>query len=93
MDEQRLERRLRQEIERRGGQARKFVSPGWSGAQDRLILLPGGRVMFVEVKAPGKKPRPLQVRRARELTAMGFKVRTVTTDADINRLLLEVDFL
>ena len=52
----------------------KFISPGWSGAPDRLCLFPGGKASFVEVKAPGEKPRPLQERRAEQLRMMGFPV-------------------
>lgn len=59
---------------RRGGIALKFVSPGFGGMPDRLVLFPDGRMGFVEVKAPGKKARPLQVSRHRMLTKMGFKV-------------------
>ncbi len=91
MEEQRLERRLKQEIERRGGQALKFVSPGHRGVPDRIVLMPGGRLWFVEMKATGKHLRPLQARRARELGALGFQVRLVSTDEELDRFLLEVD--
>lgn len=50
----------------------KFISPGWIGAPDRLILTPDGRAAFVELKAPGKKPRPMQVHRGLELQNLGF---------------------
>lgn len=91
MDEQRLERRLRREVERRHGKARKLVTPGASGTQDRLVLLPPGRVWFIEMKAPGKKLRPLQVHRAHELQEMGFKVRTISTETELKAFLAEVD--
>ena len=57
-----------------GGLALKFVSPGWSGAPDRLCLWPGGHIAFAEVKKPGEKPRPLQERRAEQLRGLGFTV-------------------
>jgi hypothetical protein len=60
-----------------GGLALKFVSPGWSGAPDRLCLWPGGKVVFVEVKRPGEGPRPLQVRRMEQLRGLGFEVEVV----------------
>jgi hypothetical protein len=60
-----------------GGLALKFVSPGWSGAPDRLCLWPGGKVAFVEVKRPGEKLRPLQVRRLEQLKGLGFTVAVV----------------
>lgn len=56
------------------GLALKFVSPGWDGAPDRICLWPGGKIAFAEVKRPGGKPRPLQVRRATQLREMGFEV-------------------
>lgn len=65
MKESQLERLLKREVERYGGKAMKFVSPGLSGVPDRLVLLPGGRAVFAEMKAPGEKLRPLQVKRKR----------------------------
>ena len=58
----------------RGGICPKLVSPGMDGMPDRMALLPGERIIFVEVKAPGKKPRPLQVLRHRQLMELGFEV-------------------
>ena len=56
----------------RGGLAWKFTAPGTSGVPDRIVLLRDGKVGFVEVKAPGKKTRPIQERRLRELRQLGF---------------------
>lgn len=50
----------------------KFTSPGYDGVPDRLVLLPKGRMAFVELKAPGKKPRALQIRRMKQLRNLGF---------------------
>ena len=72
MREKEVEQSLRKAVLKRGGLCLKFISPGWSGAPDRLVLLPGGRMGFVELKAPGKKPRPLQVARMRILRRLGF---------------------
>lgn len=74
MDEKTLERRLCKEIREVGGLALKFVSPGMSGVPDRLVLLPGKKIAFVEVKTPGQRLRPLQVRRKTQLEALGFQV-------------------
>ena len=60
MREKIIEQKFRAAVRAAGGVAVKFVSPGLDGMPDRLALLPGGRMAFVEVKAPGKKPRPLQ---------------------------------
>ena len=87
MIEQRLEQRLKREVERRGGKALKFVSPGWAGAPDRLVLFPGGRLVFVEMKAPGKKPRPLQIKRMKELEELGFDVEVIDSQEDIDEFI------
>lgn len=55
-----IEKALVKEAKSRGGMAVKFVSPGFDGVPDRLVLLPGGKCAFVELKAPGKKLRPLK---------------------------------
>ena len=60
-----------------GGLALKFISPGVDGVPDRICLWPGGRIAFAEVKRPGAKPRPLQVRRAAQLRELGFKVAII----------------
>lgn len=90
MTEQRMERRLAAAVKRVGGMALKFVSPGWAGAPDRLVLLPGGRVIFVELKRPGAKMRKLQEYRAQQLIALGFDVRTISTLEELGRLVGEV---
>lgn len=68
-----------------GGLALKFVSPGWSGAPDRLCLWPGGKVAFVEVKRPGEKLRPLQVRRLEQLRELGITVAVIDCPAEAER--------
>lgn len=72
MLEREVENHLREEVKRLGGVAFKFVSPGNDGVPDRLVCLPGGRVAFIELKAPGKKPTPLQVRQMERLQELGF---------------------
>ena len=69
-----IEKHLRIEVKRHGGMALKFVSPGTSGVPDRIVLLPGGRMFFAELKAPGRKPRPLQMKMHKELRLLGFNV-------------------
>ena len=81
MREKTIERKLADAVKKRGGMAPKFTSPGFDGMPDRIILLPGGRMAFVEVKAPGKIPRPLQEARHRLLCSLGFQVY-VLDDAD-----------
>lgn len=74
MREKTIEHDLVMEVKRVGGLALKFVSPGFDGVPDRLVLLQGGKMGFVEVKAPGKHPHPLQEARHRLLRRLGFKV-------------------
>ena len=73
MREKIVEQHLVKAVKSSGGIAPKLVSPGFDGMPDRLVLLPGGKIGFVEVKAPGKEPRPLQVARHGLLRRLGFK--------------------
>ena len=77
MREKQIEQKLSIEAKNMGGIAPKFVSPGLDGVPDRLVLLPMGRMAFVEFKAPGKKMRPLQIRRKKQLESLGFSVYCV----------------
>ena len=77
MREKTVEQKLFKAVRQSGGLALKFVSPGMAGVPDRLLLFPGGRLAFCEVKAPGEKPRPLQVHRLEQLRRLGFKVYVV----------------
>lgn len=68
-----IEQKLRREVERRGGRCLKWVCPGWSGVPDRIILLPGARIYFVETKRPkGGKLSALQLKWAQWLKGLGF---------------------
>ena len=87
MEEKQIERRLVRMTSQMGGMALKFVSPGCDGVPDRLVLLPEGKVGFVEVKAPGKKPRMLQVKRHEKLRELGFQVFVLDATEDIPGLL------
>ncbi len=125
MREKVIETQLNQAVRRSGGLALKFVSPGFNGVPDRLLLFPGranllrppvadasqevrsaetsdlhgcavapieaaGRVAFVEVKAPGEKPRPLQVHRMEQLRRLGFKVFVVGSVEKIGEIVNEL---
>lgn len=82
-----VEAALVRETGKRGGRALKFVSPGLSGVPDRIILLPGGRCAFVELKRPGGKMRPLQEKRKRQLEELGFCVFCVDKKSMIGGVL------
>jgi len=90
MEEKKIERRLVRMTSQMGGMALKFVSPGCDGVPDRLVLLPGGKVGFVELKAPGKKPRPLQVRRISQIRGLGFPVFVVDGTEQITEVLQKI---
>ena len=90
MLERELENKLKRAVLGRGGLALKFVSPGLVGVPDRLILMPGARIAFAELKAPGQKLRPLQQKRKRQLEQLGFAVYTVDSVAEMEKLLQEV---
>ena len=79
MREKTIEKKLVIAIKDMGGIAPKFMSPGLDGMPDRIVLLPGGRMGFVEVKAPGKVPCPLQEVRHRMLRRLGFQVYVLDT--------------
>lgn len=74
MQEKRIEQALTKTVKAYGGWCLKFVSPSMNGMPDRLCLFPNGKSGFVEVKAPGRKPTPLQHARHRQLRALGFPV-------------------
>lgn len=87
MREKTIESKLVKAVQDLGGMCPKFVSPGTDGMPDRLVLLPGGRLAFVELKAPGKEPRPLQLLRHAQLRRLGFDAFVLDDPADIPRLL------
>lgn len=87
MREKTIEQKLVQAVRGVGGIAPKFSSPGMGGMPDRLILLPGGHMAFAEMKAPGKQLRPLQVRRKRQLEALGFRVYVIDRSEQIGGVL------
>ena len=73
MREKTVESKFTSAVKAKGGLAVKFTSPGFNGMPDRLVMFPGGRIAFVEVKAPGETPRPLQRSRLKLLRRLGFK--------------------
>ena len=90
MNEKFIEKKLVKTVKCMGGMALKFVSPGCAGVPDRLVLMPGGKAAFVEVKAPGRKPRPLQIRRISQLRRLGFQVYVVDGTEQIEEVLQKI---
>lgn len=91
MRERDVERHLVKAVLSRDGFAPKLACPGMDGMPDRLILLPGGRAAFVELKAPGQHPRLLQLRRKRQLETLGFRVYVIDHPDQIGGVLDEIN--
>lgn len=87
MREKQIEQKFVRATKNMGGIAPKFVSPGFDGMPDRIVLLPGGHIGFVEVKAPGEKPRPLQLSRHGLLRRLGFKVYVLDDEQQIGGII------
>ena len=87
MRESAIEQKLVKAAKAKGGVALKLTSPTMNGLPDRLILLPKGKIAFVELKAPGKKPRPLQTARHDMLRSLGFKVYVIDNAEQIAPIL------
>lgn len=87
MREKGIEQKLVIEVKRRGGICPKFTSPSFDGMPDRLVLLPYGKVGFVEVKTPGKQPRPLQLARINLIRGLGFHVFVLDEEEQIGGIL------
>ncbi len=88
MSEKKIESYLRQRVKELGGKAYKFVSPGNKGVPDRLIGLPGNRIIFTGIKSPGEIPTKLQRYKHREMRALGMIVfGCVDTKEKVDRLI------
>jgi hypothetical protein len=84
MSEKEIEDYLTKRVKNIGGRAYKFVSPGNSGVPDRLVCLPGGKIVFVELKAPGEKTRPNQDSQIRKLRDLGCEVFVIDNKETVN---------
>ena len=82
-----IEKYMTGRIERLGGVAFKFVSPGNDGVPDRLVLLPGGRILFIELKTKGGRVKPIQAWQQERLRRRGAEVHTVWSKAQVDELL------
>lgn len=85
--ERMIEQKLVRAVKNAGGICPKLVCPGFDGMPDRIVLLPGGHIGFVEVKAMGCKPRPLQLSRHGLLQRLGFKVYVLDDEGQIGGML------
>ena len=90
MLEKNIELKLVMEVKKKSGLALKLVCPGYYGMPDRIVLLQGGKIGFVEVKAPGKEPRALQLHRHKQLRALGYLVFVLDAPQKIGGILDEI---
>ena len=90
MREKVIEQKLVAEVKKAGGICPKWVVPGFDGVPDRMVMFPGGKIAFVEVKAPGEKPRPLQKARHELLRRLGFKVFVLDNVEKIGGIIDEI---
>ncbi|MFB0830927.1 VRR-NUC domain-containing protein [Brevibacillus laterosporus] len=89
MREKDIEAYLRKQVKAIGGRAYKFESPGNAGVPDRLVLFPGGRAAFVELKAPGKKPTALQLAQGKKISGLGFTVLVIDSKEGVDEFIRE----
>ena len=90
--EKEIERKLRQAIEKHGGLCLKWVCPGWIGVPDRIVLLPFGRIHFVETKRPkGGKLSTMQKWWQKQLTRLGFSCWVVWDEHDATNFLRHIE--
>ena len=90
MREKIIEQKLVKAVKESGGICPKLISPGTDGMPDRMILMPEGRIGFVEVKSQGKKPRQLQIKRIRQLRKLGFMVFVLDGTEQIGGIIDEI---
>ena len=90
MKESELEEKFRALVMQAGGKAYKFISPGNDGVPDRLVVLPGGKVGFVELKRPGKASRKLQKFRQNELKQLGCYTAEVDNEQRAGEVILDI---
>jgi hypothetical protein len=86
-----IEKRLAAEVKKAGGLCIKLLCDQFSGLPDRMCLFPGGKIVFVELKSTGQKPRPLQIVVHNKFRALGFRVEVIDTIEGINELLQDYD--
>ena len=85
--ESRVEKRLVDAVRAVGGFAYKWTSPGRRGVPDRLVLLPDGELVFVEVKSPGGTLSPVQRVEIDRIRSLGFRVEVVSDEDGIERVM------
>jgi hypothetical protein len=90
MSEKLIEKKLREEVSELGGLALKFASPYFTGMPDRIVLMPGARVYFPELKSKGKKQSSRQKFVKKQLEQMGFDVDVIDDDCDLSKFIKRI---
>jgi hypothetical protein len=91
--ESKLENKLRNQVARRGGLAIKFYILEFTGFPDRIVLMPGARIYFVELKSEGKTPKPRQKYVHRLLKKYGFTVHVIDSESGLINFLTLIEIL
>lgn len=89
-NEKLLEKKLREAVKKMGGWAVKFWVVNLIGFPDRIVLMPGGRIWFVELKSEGKKPSAVQAAIHKKLIGLGFSVNVIDTQILLDEFLKEL---
>ena len=85
--EKAIEKYLSERVKEIGGLSLKFTNQNMVGFPDRLICLPGGKTVWVELKSKGKKPTKIQILRQEELAGLGFDVYIIDNKPAIDELI------
>ncbi len=87
MNEKSIEQYLVRKVKAAGGIAYKFTSPGKRAVPDRIALLPGGNIIFVECKRPGAKATKAQQYELDRIAKLGFRAMVIDSKEQIKGLL------
>lgn len=90
MNEKLIEKKLRIAVKELGGTALKFYSAYQVGLPDRIVLMPGGKTFFVELKSTGKQQTALQKKMSSYLSCLGFEVFVIDTELKLQEFLTYV---
>lgn len=90
MQEAKVEKYLIRYVKDKGGLCLKFISASMRGLPDRIVILPQGKIFFIELKAKGKKPRPEQTRVHKLFSSLGAKVYTADSKEMVRSVVDEV---
>lgn len=80
-----IEKRLKDLVKAKGGLCLKWVSPGFNGVPDRIVMMPNGQIYFVELKSTGQKPGKLQEWVHNQIRELGFKVFVIDSIEQLNQ--------